>query len=89
MCQAIENFGSWAEDKGIMVEGLDKCPELRMAEVEYANPWSEDPDDPEIMVAEKMKLTVAQNPDGMINPLNKVSNQYKLVQHYEDPVKET
>ena len=83
MCKEIKDLKAMAEDKGVEISGLENMPELAIEEIEFKNPWSPDSDNPEYMVSKTKLMTLARTPNGMIHDLNKVSNQYKLVQHHE------
>ena len=74
-------FSNFIENNKIKISGLEKMPEIGITRILYENPWNED--DECLNQASKMKLTVSLDKDGKIHSLNKVSDDYKLVQHEE------
>jgi len=77
----ITEFKEFVSENKISIKGLDDMPELRMSKIMFDNPW--DSEDDNLYVARGTKMTVSRTPDGNIHGLAKVSDDYKLVQHYE------
>ena len=78
MCKEIKNLKDYAKSNSISIEGLEKLPELGITPIQYMDPF-----DGEYYESEDNFLTMAKHPSGKLDELNKVSKQYKLVQHYE------
>ncbi len=80
MCKAINNLKTFAIDQEINIRGLERMPELGIAPCLFDNPF----DNGELYSADGMHITLAKDPNsGHVQALNKVSDQYKMVQHYE------
>jgi hypothetical protein len=80
MCEAINNLKAYADDQAIKIQGLDAVPELGIAPCLFDNPF----DNNDLYSADGMHITLAKDPQsGHVTALNKVSDQYKLVQHHE------
>lgn len=81
MCKGINNLKSYAKSKKLNIVGLDEIPELGITPILFDNPWEKGDDS--LYQADGMHLTLAKHRDGEVKELNKVSDQYKLVQHYD------
>lgn len=79
---SFQDFQNFVEEKGVHITGLQNMPEIGITKVLFENPWAtEDEDD--LFPAKGMHLTLARMPNGRVHPLNKVSSDYRLVQHHE------
>lgn len=77
----MDQFSQFVMDKNINIKGLDNMPEIGISKAMFENPW--DAEDENLYAASGMRLTLAKHNDGNIYALNKVSKDYKLVQHHE------
>lgn len=78
---SVKGFQAFCKKNKIKVQGLNAMPEIGITRALFENPWQKDDED--LYIARGMRLTLAKHPDGTITALNKVSKDYKLVQHYE------
>ena len=80
---SYEMFQNFISENGVQVKNLDKMPEIGITRALFENPWATEDEEGDLFIAQGMSLTLAKHPDGTINALNKVSKDYRLVQHHE------
>jgi len=77
----MDAFNTLVKENNIKIKGIEGMPEIGITRVLFENPWEEEDDT--LFSARGMRLTLAKSPEGKIFSLNKVSKDYKLVQHHE------
>lgn len=78
------DFKKFVKKNKVVISGLDKMPEIGITRALFENPWhTESEEDSDLFVAHGMRITLAKQPDGSIHALNKVSDDYHLVQHHQ------
>lgn len=77
----LNDFQEFISENKIEVKNLDKMPEIGLTRVLFEDPWNQENE--ELYMAPKMKMTIAKDQDGNLHALNKVSDKYHNVQHYE------